>query len=142
MIVLDTSVLAYALGTDHPLRGPARRIFEALEEGRISATTTPDVLQEFVHVYSRRRPRSEAVAHARRWALGLTPLFTSTEHDLARAFQLYERHERLDSFDALLAAVTLREEAEAFVSADRAFEDVPKLPFVELGSPELDRLLG
>jgi hypothetical protein len=36
----------------------------------------------------------------------------------------------------------MREEATAFVSADRAFEDVRKLPFVELGSPELERLLG
>src|SRR3989442_12437646 len=62
VIVLDPNVLLYALGGEHPAREPARRLFDAVGEGRLNATTTVDVIQEFAHVYSRRRPRAEAVS--------------------------------------------------------------------------------
>jgi hypothetical protein len=142
LIILDTQVIAYSVGGPHPLREAALHVVTALGERRLEATTTPEVLQEFVQVHSRRRPRTEAVAHARRWTSLLTPLVTTTQEDLPIGLRLFERFERLDAFDALLAAVALRENATALVSADRAFEAVPKLPFVELGSPELERLLG
>jgi predicted nucleic acid-binding protein len=140
VIVLDTTVLSYAVGDAHPLRDPARRFVSALGDGSVQATTTPDVLQEFVHAHSR-RPRSSAVSHARRWLTLLTPLLTTTQEDIPLALRLFGRHERLDAFDAVLAAVALREQASALVSVDRAFAQVPKLPFVELGSEEFDRLL-
>jgi len=142
VIFVDTNALTYASGSDHPLRGPARALFTATAEGRVSATTTTDVIQEFVHVYSRRRSRAEAAGQARRWLSLLSPLASTTQEDVPVALRLFERHEPLNSFDALLAAVALREHASALVSADRAFEAVPKLPFVELSSPELDYLLA
>lgn len=141
MIVLDTQVLSYSVGGPHPLREAARELVGALGARRLEATTTPEVVQEFVHVYSRHRTRAEAVAHARRWTSLLTPLLPVTQDDLAPAFRLYQRHASLDSFDALLAAAALRESATALVSADRAFGEVPRLPFVELGSSKMDELL-
>jgi predicted nucleic acid-binding protein len=141
VIVLDTTVLSYAVGGSHPLRDPARRFVSALRAGGVQATTTPDVLQEFVHTYSRRRPRTTAVSHARQWLTLLTPMLTTTQEDIPVALRLFGRHERLDAFDAVLAAVALREQASALVSADRAFAGVPKLPFVELGSDAFDRLV-
>lgn len=68
MIVLDTTVLAYAVGAEHPLREPSRRLVAAIGDGRIAATTTVDVVQEFAHAYARRRARAAAAAHARRYA--------------------------------------------------------------------------
>src|SRR2546422_121951 len=58
VIVLDTTVLAYAVGTEHPLRDPCRRMVAAILDGSITATTTIDVIQEFAHGYARRRPRA------------------------------------------------------------------------------------
>jgi hypothetical protein len=40
VIVLDTTVLVYAVGDDHELREPAPAIVEAVEDGRIQAGTT------------------------------------------------------------------------------------------------------
>ena len=130
MIVLDTTVLAYAIGTEHPLREPSRRLLEAIGEGAVTATTTVDVIQEFVH------------GHARRYVTLLAPLLSPAEADLAAGLQLFERQERLDAFDAVLAATAMAHEAKAFVSADRAFASVRRLPFVELGSNEFDALLA
>ena len=142
MIVLDTTVLAYAVGTEHPLREPSRRLLKALGEGMVTASTTVDVIQEFAHGYARRRPRADAAAQARRYATLLAPLLSPTEADLAAGLQLFEKQERLDAFDAVLAATAIAHESNALVSADRAFASVRRLPFVELGSPEFDALLA
>ena len=40
MILLDTTVLVYAKGQDHPLRDPCRELIEAIADRRIEATTT------------------------------------------------------------------------------------------------------
>ena len=142
MIVLDTTVLAYAVGTEHPLREPSRRLIGAIGEGMVTASTTVDVIQEFAHGYARPRPRADAAAQARRYATLLAPLLSPTEADLAAGLQLFEKQERLDAFDAVLAATTIAHEAKALVSADRAFASVRRLPFVELGSPEFNALLA
>jgi hypothetical protein len=48
-------------------------VFAAVVEGRLTATTTVDVVQEFAHAYARRRPRRLACGHALRFAALLSP---------------------------------------------------------------------
>jgi uncharacterized protein len=142
VIVLDTTVLVYALGSEHPLREPSRRMIEAIGNGVLAATTTVDVIQEFAHGYARQRARTAAAAHARQYVTLLEPLLMPTERDLDVGLRLFERHDRLDAFDAVLAATAIEHGAEALVSGDQAFEDVRRLRFVELGSKRFDALLG
>ena len=44
MIVLDTTVLVYATGAEHPLRAPCRRVVTAVGDGRLAATTTAEAI--------------------------------------------------------------------------------------------------
>lgn len=141
MILVDSNVLVYAVGSEHPQREASKRLFDAVAGGELAATTTPEVIQEFAHVYGRRRLRRDASRHARRFAALLGPLVATTSDAVDTALDLYERHEELDAFDALLAAVALRERVSALVSADRVFARIRKLPFVELGSPRFGELL-
>jgi hypothetical protein len=55
MILLDTTALVYAVGSEHPLREPCRALISAIGDGRIAATTTVEMLQQFTHVRARRR---------------------------------------------------------------------------------------
>ena len=55
MIVLDTTVLVYAKGAEHPLRDPCRQLVAAIAEGALQATTSVEVIQELVHVRACRR---------------------------------------------------------------------------------------
>jgi predicted nucleic acid-binding protein len=121
VIVLDTTVLVYAKGDDHPLRSPCRRLVEAAVSGGLSVTTTPEVIQEFAHVRARRRGRKDAAALARAYADVLAPLITIEEPHLRAGLLLYERYPDLGAFDAVLAASASLLGAEALVSADRAF---------------------
>ncbi len=141
MIVLDTTILAYAVGTEHPLRAPCRRLLTAHGEGRIEATTTIEVIQEFAHICARRRTRTDAVTLARHYLSAFTVL-VATADDLNRGLTLFEHHPALGAFDAVLAAVALERGAEALVSADRAFASIPDLRWVDPATPALRRLIN
>ena len=134
MIVLDTTVLVYAVGSEHALRGPAQKLVEAIAAGRVRATTTVEVVQEFLHARARRRGRNDAVSLARDYATLLAPLLVTEPADLDDGLRLFERHERLGAFDAVLAAAVRRVGPEALVSADTAFASVRGLSFLALDS--------
>jgi predicted nucleic acid-binding protein len=141
VIVLDTTVLVYAVGSEHVLREPSRRLVEGLRQGRVHATTTPAVIQEFAHVRARRHGRREAASLARDYSVLLAPLLATEARHVRDALSLFERHDRLDAFDALLAATAIAVEPDALVSADHAFADVAKLRHVAPGTLEFDALL-
>jgi predicted nucleic acid-binding protein len=142
MIVLDTTVLVYAKGTDHPLRDPCRRLIAAIAERKLDATTTVEVVQEFVHVRAQRRERSDAVALGNDYADLLSPLLTVGDVHLRRGLSLFERNDRLGAFDAVLAAAALDIGATALVSADGAFASVAGLPHVIPDEPGVEKLLA
>ena len=132
MITLDTTVLVYAVGDDHALRESARAIVDAVGSGSVQATTTVEAIQEFVHVRARRRGRRDAVALGRAYADLLSPLLPVDEDALRDGFDLFERHETLGCFDAVLAAAARSGGHEALVSADSAFGAIESLPFIDL----------
>lgn len=140
MIVLDTTILAYAVGGEHPLREPCRGVLTAHGEGRVEATTTVEVIQEFAHVRARRRSRADA-AHIARQYLHAFNVLVPTADDLDRGLSLFEEHSALGAFDAVLAAVALGRGAAALVSADRAFASVPGLRWVDPQTPALRELI-
>ena len=95
MIVLDTTVLVYALGSEHPLRDSSRRLLQAIADGAIEACTSVEVIQEFVHVRARPRGRSDAAAAGRDYAELLSPLLSVTRAELQRGLELFESREQL-----------------------------------------------
>lgn len=142
MIVLDTTVLVYAKGADHPLRDPCRELVAAIAEERIEATTTAEVIQEFVHVRARRRERSDAAALGRDYAELLSPLLGVTRDNLQRGLVLFEKTPCLGAFDAVLAAATAGAGAAALVSADTAFADLPGISHIVPDAAGVASLLG
>lgn len=141
MIVLDTTVLVYAVGAEHPLRDPCRRLVDAIADGQLEATTTVQVIQEFAHVRARRRGRSDAARLSTDYAELLAPLITVTPEDLRGGLALFERDERLGAFDAVLAATAGAHEATALVSADSAFGAVSAIVHVTPDDRGIARLL-
>ena len=143
MILLDTTILVYALGADHPLREPCRAVVTAIGDGRLSATTTVEVLQEFAHVRARRRGRADAASLTTQYATLLAPLVVVDADDLTDGLRLFREHERLGSFDAVLAAAARRREhIVALLSADRAFAGIDGVAHIDAADPEMPRLLG
>lgn len=142
MIVLDTTVLVYATGRASEYREPCRRLLVAVADGTLAATTTVEVVQEFVHVRSRRQGRDDAAALGQAYATLLAPLLPVDGGDLERGLELYRRLDRLGAVDAVLAAAALGRQASALVSADGGFSAVPGLTAVVPDEAGVDALLG
>lgn len=142
VIVLDTNILAYAIGRDHPLREPCRRLVEEIGSRGVSASTTPDVIQEFVYLRSHRFSRRDAASFGRWYADLLTPLLVVDEQALAAGLALYGKSKRIGPIEAILAAPTLAAEAEAIVSADVGFDEIRGLKRWDPSGREVERLLA
>jgi predicted nucleic acid-binding protein len=138
-VILDTNVLVYAVGAEHPLRGPARRLITALRDGELQATTSVLVLQEFTYVYARRRGPEAAAGLARSYIDLLEPLIPVEQPHLMTALRLLERYDVRPS-DALLAAAALHT-SQTIVTADKALGGVPDVTTAMLASDVVDRLI-
>jgi hypothetical protein len=141
VILLDTTVLVYAKGRDHPLRDSCRELVEAIAARRLEATTTVEVIQEFVHVRARRRDRADAAALGRDYAELLAPLLCPTVEDLRAGLALFERTDALGAFDAVLAASSARAGLTAIVSADSGFAGISEISHVVPDRAGLSTLL-
>jgi hypothetical protein len=138
VIVLDTTILVYSVGGDHPLREPCRALIAAVGEGRVAATTTVEVVQEFAHVWSRRRDRAATRAIANDFVDLLSPLALPDVDELRHGLDLHVAHPGLGAFDAVLAATVIdREHLTALASADRSFARVPGLRHLDPADPAM-----
>jgi len=140
VIVLDTTVLLYAVGSEHELREPCRRLLAAPRS--VGLTTTAGVLQEFVHVRARRRPHPDAVELGRAYLTLLKPLVDVPDTAVDDALDLLGEHASLGAFDAILAATSRRSGCEAIVTADRAFAEIDGLEVVFPNQGGIDGLLS
>ena len=141
MIVLDTTVLVYAVGTEHAFRRPCQRLVTAIAAGDVEATTTAEVIQEFTHVRSRRRDRGDAADVARDYIELLSPLLVVEETDLREGLRVYSEGTGFGSFDAVLAAAAHATGATALVSADAGFATIAAIRHVVPDEAGVGRLL-
>lgn len=135
MILVDTTILVYAVGAEHPLREPCRELVGLVRDGRVRARTTVEAVQEFAHVRARRRSRADAAARARDYVRGLSPLARPGEDELLDGLGLFETSARLGPFDAVLAACA-RRWGWAIASADRSFGEVKGVTHLDPSSPD------
>ena len=142
MIVLDTQILLYAVGSGHPLAGPCARLIEAIGSGRVRATTTVEVIQEFAHVRARRRSRADAATLAVEYAHLLSPLLTGDVDVVVDAMERFRTHRSLDPFDAVLGVAAIRGGADALVTADKDFARFEGLRIWRPDGEEVEALLA
>ena len=135
-------MLVYATGSEHPFREPCRRLVAAVAAGSLTATTTVEVVQEFVHVRARRRPRADAAAVGAAYTRLLSPLLAVSTDDLLEGLRLFQSVEGIGAFDAVLAAVSRSRSARALVSADAGFAAVPGLTAVVPDDAAVGRLVA
>lgn len=120
MIFVDTNVLMYAVGGEHPLRGEARSFFvEALEDG-VPLVTSSEVLQELLHAYLPVN-RLETLDAALQLVEARIPTVWSVEpEDVRLARSLVDRHPALRARDLLHVASCIRRDVNRIRTFDRA----------------------
>lgn len=124
MILIDTNVIMYAAGVNHPHKQPSAALLERVAAGEIEATIDAEVLHEILHRYRAIRQGSDG-----RRVYDLTrQLFPDvlpiTGAVLDRARRILDADPRLMAREALHAAVVMREGMEAVCSYDRDFDRI------------------
>ena len=126
-VFVDTAVLMYAAGAEHPLRAPCARIVAGIREGEIEATTSVEVVQELMHRYiSIGRP--EAARTMATDALDLfAPVLPITHAVMRRVPELGARYPTLQARDLVHVATCIHEGITEIVSPDRGFDGVAEV---------------
>jgi predicted nucleic acid-binding protein len=119
VIFVDTNVLMFAVGREHPLREEARAFFvSALESGEVLVTSA-EVLQELLHAYlpvSREATLDAALALAQGRMAQLWPV---EAEDVMLARALLDRHPGLGARDLLHLASCHRRDVKQIKTFDR-----------------------
>lgn len=131
MILVDTTVLMYAAGTDHPHRAPSIRFLEAAALGEIEAAVDAEVLQEILHRYRAigRWEQGRVLYDATRRLL--TDVFPISAEVTDRARHILSVTEGVSARDAIHAAVVALEGLEGICSFDRGFDRIPDIRRLE-----------
>jgi predicted nucleic acid-binding protein len=126
-VFIDTAVIMYAAGAEHPLRDPCGRIIAGIGDGDIDAVTSAEVIQEILHSHlSVRRPevgRAQALD-----ALDLfAPVLPLTHALMRRIPDLARKYPSLDARDLVHVATCIHEGITEIISPDRGFDQVAEL---------------
>ena len=124
---VDTAVLMYAVGADHPLRAPCRRVLARVESGEIDAEVSVEVIQELIHRYLA-IGRRDAVMDLATAALDLfAPVLPVTHAVMRRVPALVPQYPRLAARDLIHVATCQHEGIAEIISPDRGFDAVAGL---------------
>jgi len=117
---VDTNVIMYAVGGDHPLREEARTFFESSLASSEPLCTSAEVFQELLHAYlraDRRETLDAALTLAKARIVTIWPI-DSDDVELARSLAV--RFPALGARDLLHLACCRRRDVASVRTFDRA----------------------
>ena len=126
-VFIDTAVIMYAGGSDHPMQAPCSRIMEAIDTGQLQAVTSTEVVQEIVHRFLSIRQPDVAVAMADVALSLFAPVLPMTHALMRRVPDLARRYPGLDARDLVHVATCVHEGITKIISPDRGFDQVKEL---------------
>ncbi len=122
MVFVDTSVVMYAVGREHPLRPRARRFFAAAMADRQPLATSSEVLHELGHAYlpvERTRALAAALEIVDRTGMDVWPM---ERDDVILGIDLATRHPALGARDLCHLASCQRRGVTRIETFDRALK--------------------
>jgi uncharacterized protein len=118
VIFVDTNVVMFAVGREHPLQGEAREFFESNLDNALC--TSAEVLQELIHAYLPVQRMATLDAALTLLERSVPQIFPIEAADVRSARLLIDRHPELGSRDLLHLAVCRRYEIKKIKTFDRA----------------------
>jgi uncharacterized protein len=125
VILVDSNIPMYLVGSAHPHKLDAQRLLESAVSAGERLVTDVEVLQEICHRYLAIN-RREAIQPAFDAVLGVVDDFLSISRiDVEHAKDIVLRYQSLSARDALHLAVMVHHEITELMSFDRGFDAYP-----------------
>ena len=124
MILVDTNVLMYAVGAEHPNKATANQFLRRVAAGEVDATIDAEVLQEIIHRYRalNRWPDGQKVYVLARKLFPETLAITGSVMDYAKG--LADEDPSLSARDAVHAAVVATYKLGGICTFDNDFDRI------------------
>jgi uncharacterized protein len=126
-VFIDTAVIMYAAGGEHPLRGPCGRIIAGIGDGEIDAVTSVEVIQEIFHRFLSVRRPDMARAQATEALDLFAPVLLLTHALMRRVPELAQKYPSLSARDLVHVATCIHEGITDIISPDRGFDQVAEV---------------
>jgi predicted nucleic acid-binding protein len=133
-VFVDTAVIIYANGADHPLRDPSRRVMRAVGDGELDAVTSSEVVQEILHRFISIRRHDDGQRIATLTMDAFAPVLPITHASMRRVPGLARRYPSLSARDLVHVATCVHEGIVEIVSPDRGFDAVAEVRRIDLAS--------
>ena len=125
MILVDSNIPMYLVGSPHPHKSDAQRLLEQLVNDRQRLVTDAEVLQEILHRYVAIE-RRDAIQPAFDALLGVVDeVLDVTRAAAERAKEIVLGHQRLSARDAIHVAVMEQHGIHRILSFDSGFDGFP-----------------
>ncbi|MGH3872189.1 MAG: type II toxin-antitoxin system VapC family toxin [Pseudonocardiaceae bacterium] len=127
---IDTSVIMYAGGAEHPHRAACRRVLERVADRSIDAVTSTEVVQEILHRFAHGRRET-----GQRMARSVLDLFDDLIpvdlQSIGGAVGFYTGYPHLSARDVLHVATCVSSGISEIVSVDGGFDAVAEVRRIE-----------
>ena len=130
---VDTNILMYAVGTDHPLKKPCLEILEKISRDEIVAVTDTEVFQEVAYRYWSQKKWAVAVGVLKDTQHLFREIYPIERRQLDDYYTLLTEYEFLSPRDAIHVAVMRSHQLTRILTTDRDFQ---KLPFLRVSLPD------
>ncbi|CUU37419.1 MAG: type II toxin-antitoxin system VapC family toxin [Fimbriimonadales bacterium] len=129
LVFLDTNIVMYAVGAEHPYRVPCQKVLQAVASGTLSAAIDTEIIQEILHRYGALQRYREAVEVAEKLIALVSVVYSVTLDDMRRAMEIFRQYasQGVHARDAIHAAIILGHSIPYIVSADRHFDLIPEV---------------
>ena len=125
MILIDSNIPMYLVGTEHPNKVVARRMLETAIAAGERLVTDAEVLQEILHRYTA-IDRRDAIEPAFEVLLGIVDeVLDVTRADVVAAKRLVMTAARLSARDAIHVAIMQRHDIGTIATFDQGFDGIP-----------------
>lgn len=125
MNFIDSNVIMYAAGRDHPLKKPAIIILSKIYSGEFEAVSSSEVLQEILYRYWSIDELDKGCQVFNDF-ISLIPFILEIKSaDLILAKTLLLKYRQLKPRNAVHAAVMKNNKISTIISADKDFDQIP-----------------
>lgn len=126
-VFVDTAVIMYAAGSEHPLKASCQRTVTRIADGELDGVISVEVVQEIVHRFAALRQPQRGAALASDALDLFAPVLPVTHAVMRRMPELMGRYPRLAARDLVHVATCQHEGIGEIVSPDRGFDAVENL---------------
>lgn len=126
-VFIDTNILIYASGKPHPHKEPSLQFLLKIAEGKITAVTNTEVLQEILYYYWKSKEAALGFQIIEKVITIIPLVLPVTKNDVILAKTLLQEYRHIEPRDAVHSAVMFNRGLKIICTYDTHFDTIKEL---------------